>query len=164
MSNNRAIRASRPRAKKDAGIAFLRKGPACSAHFPGWNARAARTFQRTTINRAAPYRGTFLAQYHAEESEIMTFLEVVVYLVIAGVCGAVARAFAGGSRRGFVISLLVGFLGALVGTWLARQLHLPAIFVVTIGHPFPIVWSIIGGVVLVALAHMMMRPRFAHRY
>ena len=95
----------------------------------------------------------------------MTFLEVVVYLVIAGVCGAVARTFAGGSGGGFVISLLVGFLGALVGTWLARQLHLPAIFDVTIGrHPFPIVWSIIGGVVLVALAHMMMRPRFAHRF
>jgi uncharacterized membrane protein YeaQ/YmgE (transglycosylase-associated protein family) len=95
----------------------------------------------------------------------MTFSEVFVYLVIAGVCGAVARAFAGGSKGGFVISLLVGFLGALVGTWLARQLHLPAIFIVTIGrHPFPIVWSIIGGVVLVALAHKMMRPRLAHRY
>jgi uncharacterized membrane protein YeaQ/YmgE (transglycosylase-associated protein family) len=55
------------------------------------------------------------------------------------------------------------FLGAFVGTWLARQFHLPALFVVTIGgHPFPIVWSIIGGMVLVAVAHPMMRPRFAH--
>jgi uncharacterized membrane protein YeaQ/YmgE (transglycosylase-associated protein family) len=96
----------------------------------------------------------------------MTPLELIVYLVIAGVCGAIARAFAGGTGGGFVISLLVGFLGAFVGTWLARQFHLPALFVVTIGgHPFPIVWSIVGGMALVAVAHMMMmRPRFADRH
>ncbi len=95
----------------------------------------------------------------------MTLLEVIVYLVIAGVCGAVARAAVGGTGGGFVISLLVGFLGAFVGTWLARQLHLPAIFVVAIGgHPFPIVWSVIGGIVLVALGHVVMRPGYAHRY
>jgi uncharacterized membrane protein YeaQ/YmgE (transglycosylase-associated protein family) len=118
-----------------------------------------------TVNRAAPYCGTLLAEHHAQETRVMTFLEVVVYLVIAAVCGAVARAFAGGTRGGFVISVLVGFLGALVGTWLARQLHLPAIFAVTVGrHPFPIVWSIVGGMVLVALAHLMMRPRFARRF
>jgi uncharacterized membrane protein YeaQ/YmgE (transglycosylase-associated protein family) len=95
----------------------------------------------------------------------MTLLEFIVYLVIAGVCGAIARAVAGGSGGGFVISLLVGFLGAFVGTWLARQFHLPAFVVVSIGgHPFPIVWSIVGGIVLVALAQMFVRPRYIHRY
>jgi uncharacterized membrane protein YeaQ/YmgE (transglycosylase-associated protein family) len=95
----------------------------------------------------------------------MTPLELIVYLVIAGVCGAIARSLAGGTGGGFVISLLVGFLGAFVGTWLARQFHLPALFVVTIDrHPFPIVWSIVGGIVLVTVAHMMMRPPYANRY
>jgi uncharacterized membrane protein YeaQ/YmgE (transglycosylase-associated protein family) len=95
----------------------------------------------------------------------MTPLELIVYLVIAAFCGFIARSFAGGTQGGFVISLLVGFLGAFVGTWLARQFHLPTLFVVAIGgHPFPIVWSIVGGIVLVGVAHMMMRPRFAGRY
>jgi uncharacterized membrane protein YeaQ/YmgE (transglycosylase-associated protein family) len=95
----------------------------------------------------------------------MTLVELVVYLIIAGVCGAIARSFAGGSRGGFVISVLVGFVGAFVGTWLARQLHLPTLLVVTIeGHRFPIVWSIVGGIVLVAIAHLLMRPRYAHRF
>jgi uncharacterized membrane protein YeaQ/YmgE (transglycosylase-associated protein family) len=95
----------------------------------------------------------------------MTLLELIVYLVIAGVCGAIARALAGGTGGGFIISLLVGFLGAFVGTWLARQLHLPSLFVVTIGgHLFPIVWSIVGGMVLVGLAHMLMRPYYRDRY
>jgi uncharacterized membrane protein YeaQ/YmgE (transglycosylase-associated protein family) len=96
----------------------------------------------------------------------MTLVELIVYLVVAGICGAIARAFAGGSRGGFGISLLVGFLGAFVGAWLARQLHLPAFLVVAIGgHPFPIVWSIVGGMVLVIIAHLLMRrPGFVGRY
>jgi uncharacterized membrane protein YeaQ/YmgE (transglycosylase-associated protein family) len=89
----------------------------------------------------------------------MTVLELIVYLIIAAICGAIARAVAGGTGGGFVISLLVGFLGAFVGTWLARMFHLPVILAVEVGgHPFPIVWSILGGIVLVAIAHVLMRP------
>ncbi len=91
----------------------------------------------------------------------MTLLELIVYLVIGGVCGAIARAVAGGTSGGFIISLLVGFLGAFIGTWLARQFHLPPLFVVRIGGlPFPIVWSILGGIVLVALSNVLIRPRY----
>jgi uncharacterized membrane protein YeaQ/YmgE (transglycosylase-associated protein family) len=95
----------------------------------------------------------------------MSLLDFLVYLVVACVCGAIARALASGSRGGFVISVLVGFLGAFVGTWMARHLRLPDAPVVKIaGHPFPIVWSIVGGVVLVTLAHMVMRARYAGPY
>jgi uncharacterized membrane protein YeaQ/YmgE (transglycosylase-associated protein family) len=86
----------------------------------------------------------------------MTVLEFVVYLVIAGICGAIARALAGGTGGGFIVSILLGFLGAFVGTWLARIFHLPTLLVVAIaGHPFPIVWSIVGSMVLVAIAHAL---------
>jgi uncharacterized membrane protein YeaQ/YmgE (transglycosylase-associated protein family) len=91
----------------------------------------------------------------------MTLLEFVVYLVIAGVCGAVARALGGGTAGGFIISILLGFLGAFVGTWVARMLHLPELLIVAVaGHPFPIVWSVLGGLILVAIAHALTRPRF----
>lgn len=90
----------------------------------------------------------------------MTLLEFIVYLVVAGICGAIARALAGGTGGGFVLSILLGFLGAFLGTWLARMLHLPELFVVAVGgHPFPIAWSIIGGLILVFLAHGLTRPR-----
>ncbi len=95
----------------------------------------------------------------------MTLLELIVYLVIACVCGAIARGVVGGSGGGFGISVLVGFFGALLGTWFARQLHLPTILVVNIGqHPFPIVWSIIGGIVMVGIAHALTRQRFGSRF
>ena len=93
----------------------------------------------------------------------MTVLEFVVYLVIAGLCGAIARGLGGGTRGGFVISILLGFLGAFLGTWLARLLRLPELFVVAVGgHPFPILWSIIGGFILVGLAHALTRRRAAY--
>ena len=96
----------------------------------------------------------------------MSLLELILYLVVAGVCGAIARAVVVGTGRGFILSVLVGFAGAFVGTWLARTFHLPVIFAIMVeGHPFPIVWSIVGGIVLVGVAHMLMRPSgYMHRY
>lgn len=95
----------------------------------------------------------------------MTVLEFIIYLVIAGICGAIARGVAGGTGGGFVISVLLGFLGAFLGTWIARVFHLPELLVVSVGgHPFPILWSIIGGIILVAIAHALMRPRYVRHY
>ncbi|HEX4048328.1 MAG TPA: GlsB/YeaQ/YmgE family stress response membrane protein [Elusimicrobiota bacterium] len=95
----------------------------------------------------------------------MTLLELVIYLVIAGICGAIARAVAGGTGGGFIVSVLLGFLGAFLGTWIARLAHLPELIMVDIGgHPFPIVWSIIGAIILAAIAHALMRPPYVRRY
>jgi len=95
----------------------------------------------------------------------MSLLELIVYLVIAGACGAIARAIGGGTAGGFIVSVLLGFLGALVGSWLAHILRLPELLEVHIGgHRFPIVWSVVGGIVLVALAHFLMRPPYMGRW
>jgi uncharacterized membrane protein YeaQ/YmgE (transglycosylase-associated protein family) len=95
------------------------------------------------------------------KESVMTLLDLAVYLVIAGVCGAIARAFGGGTAGGFLVSILLGFLGAVVGMTLARTLHLPTFVTIAIGgRSFPIVWSIVGGFVLVAGAHALMRPRY----
>ena len=95
----------------------------------------------------------------------MTVVEFVVYLFIAGICGAIARAMVGGSSGGFVISILVGFLGAFIGSWLAHQLRFPVLWIVNInGHGFPIVWSILGGALLVGVSHMLMGSHSRRRF
>jgi uncharacterized membrane protein YeaQ/YmgE (transglycosylase-associated protein family) len=95
----------------------------------------------------------------------MTLVELIVYLVIAGICGAIARAIAGGSGGGFILSVLLGFLGAFLGTWIARLAHLPVLLMVEVGgHPFPIVWSILGGIVLVAISHALTRRTYVNRF
>ena len=90
---------------------------------------------------------------------------LLVLFIIAGICGAIGRALGGGARGGFLMSIGVGFIGALLGMLLARQLHLPEILSVTIeGRPFPILWSIIGGAVLVALVNLVFSRRPVGRW
>ena len=93
---------------------------------------------------------------------------LLVLLVIAGVCGALGRAIGGGSRGGVLVSIAVGFIGALFGTLIAQAMHLPELLVVSVDrHPFPILWSIIGAALFVALVHLISggsrRPYFRSR-
>jgi uncharacterized membrane protein YeaQ/YmgE (transglycosylase-associated protein family) len=88
----------------------------------------------------------------------MSLPALLVLVVIAAVCGAVGKAIAGSARGGLIVSIALGFVGALLGPWVARQLHLSEPFMVTIGgQPFPILWSIIGAALFVAIIHLISR-------
>jgi uncharacterized membrane protein YeaQ/YmgE (transglycosylase-associated protein family) len=90
----------------------------------------------------------------------MTILDVIVLLIIAGVCGALGQAISGFSRGGCLVSIAIGFIGALLGMWLARLLGLPELFAIQIGTTrFPIIWSIIGGALFVAVISLVTRRR-----
>jgi uncharacterized membrane protein YeaQ/YmgE (transglycosylase-associated protein family) len=83
---------------------------------------------------------------------------LIFLVVVAAVCGAVGKAIAGGVRGGLVVSTALGFIGALIGPWIAGRLGLSEPFVVQIsGHPFPVLWSIIGAAVFVAIMHLFYR-------
>lgn len=90
----------------------------------------------------------------------MTFslLGLLVFIIIAGICGAIGRAIAGEVRGGLAVSIALGFVGAMLGPWIAVKLGLPEPFMVQIsGHAFPILWSIIGATLFVALIHLISR-------
>ncbi|MCB1231351.1 MAG: hypothetical protein KDN19_13850 [Verrucomicrobiae bacterium] len=89
----------------------------------------------------------------------MTFFDLLILLVIAGICGAVGRGVGGGfSKGGCLVSIAIGFIGALLGMWLARQMGLPELFAINVGGTsFPIVWSILGGAIFVALLGLIGR-------
>jgi uncharacterized membrane protein YeaQ/YmgE (transglycosylase-associated protein family) len=90
----------------------------------------------------------------------MTILDVVVLLIIAGLCGAVGQAITGFSRGGCLVSIAIGFIGAVLGMWLSRQMGLPEVFAIRIGTTsFPIVWSIIGSALFVAIISLLTRRR-----
>jgi uncharacterized membrane protein YeaQ/YmgE (transglycosylase-associated protein family) len=82
----------------------------------------------------------------------MGLMQFIVLLIIAGVCGSIAQAIVGVSRGGCLVSIALGFIGALIGMFLARAAGLPEFLVVNVGgEPFPIVWSIIGAALFTAL-------------
>lgn len=86
----------------------------------------------------------------------MSLPAILLYLVIAAVCGAIGKAIAGGARGGLVVSTILGFVGALVGPWIAGQLGLPEPFMIDIGgQSYPVLWSIIGAAVFVAVIHLI---------
>jgi uncharacterized membrane protein YeaQ/YmgE (transglycosylase-associated protein family) len=91
----------------------------------------------------------------------MTPLELGLLLLVAAACGALGQAIAGYERGGCLVATAVGFVGALLGSWLSRTLRLPEIFVIRIDEfAFPIVWSIVGGALFVAVLSLFTRaPR-----
>jgi len=90
----------------------------------------------------------------------MTFIELLLLLLVAGICGSLARAMVGYSHGGCLVSIALGFVGALLGSWLARAAGLPDFLTVQVGgQPFPIVWSIIGAALFSAVLSLLTRPR-----
>jgi uncharacterized membrane protein YeaQ/YmgE (transglycosylase-associated protein family) len=88
----------------------------------------------------------------------LTVIEFVLLLVVSGICGAIGQAIAGYSKGGCIGAIAVGFVGALLGVALSRWLKLPELISVTVGQvPFPIVWSIAGSALFVAVLGFLMR-------
>ncbi|PYS80880.1 MAG: hypothetical protein DMF67_18850 [Acidobacteria bacterium] len=90
----------------------------------------------------------------------MTLIDLLLLLLVAGVCGSIGRAIGGYSHGGCLVSIALGFIGALLGMWLARYAHLPEPLPVLVGGTtFPVVWSIIGSAVFVAVIGLISRRR-----
>lgn len=82
----------------------------------------------------------------------MTIFDLLVLLLIAAICGSIGQAIAGFSRGGCLVSIALGFIGALLGLWLKRQFNLPEPLLIRIGESqFPVLWSIIGSALFVAV-------------
>jgi uncharacterized membrane protein YeaQ/YmgE (transglycosylase-associated protein family) len=88
----------------------------------------------------------------------MTLTSFLILLLIAGICGSIGRAIVGYSHGGCLVSIALGFIGAIVGVWIADAVHLPELFSVSVGaQHFPIVWSIIGSAIFVAVINLISR-------
>jgi uncharacterized membrane protein YeaQ/YmgE (transglycosylase-associated protein family) len=87
-------------------------------------------------------------------------IQLLILLLVAGICGAIGQAITGYSHGGCLVSIALGFIGALLGSWLAGKLGLPELVALPVGGVhFPIVWSIIGAALFVAVINLISRPR-----
>lgn len=92
----------------------------------------------------------------------MTLVGFIILLVIAAIAGSLGMALTGYSRGGCLFSAIIGFLGAFVGMWVARQFGLPELIPITVqGETFPVVWSVIGSAILSLILGMLTRGRWA---
>jgi uncharacterized membrane protein YeaQ/YmgE (transglycosylase-associated protein family) len=87
-------------------------------------------------------------------------IQLLLLLLVAGICGAIGQAITGYSHGGCLVSIALGFIGALLGSWLAAKMGLPELVALPVGGVhFPIVWSIIGAALFVAVINLISRPR-----
>ena len=90
----------------------------------------------------------------------MTILDFLLLVLVAAICGSIGQALVGVSVGGCALSAVVGFIGAVIGMWLARQAHLPEPLLVTVGgESFPVLWSVIGSALLVGVLALLNRRR-----
>jgi uncharacterized membrane protein YeaQ/YmgE (transglycosylase-associated protein family) len=89
----------------------------------------------------------------------MSIVEILILVLISGICGGIAESIVGYSRTGCIGSIVFGFIGALLGVWIARSMELPVLISIDIGGEvtFPIIWSIIGATVFVAILSLFTR-------
>ena len=88
----------------------------------------------------------------------MSLLGLLLLLLIAAICGSVGQSLAGYNLGGCLVSIVVGFIGAYLGVWLADELGLPEIFQISIeGKPFPIIWAVIGSALFTLVVALIRR-------
>ena len=86
----------------------------------------------------------------------MSLLGFFFLLVVASICGSIGQAIAGYSRGGCLVSIALGFIGARFCRWIAGVLDLPLVFTLNLGgHSFPVLWSIVGAAVFVAIINLI---------
>lgn len=86
----------------------------------------------------------------------MILLDLILILLIAAIAGGFGRLLAGYYPGGLLASILIGFIGALLGTWLARVLLLPAWLTFSVGGTvFPFLWAVLGSTLFLLVLNLL---------
>ncbi len=94
----------------------------------------------------------------------MTLIGFLVLLIIAAICGGIGQSLAGYDLGGCLVSIIVGFIGAYIGMWLAGKFGLPEFFTINIeGKAFPIVWAVIGSAIFTLIVALLRRAFLGER-
>src|SRR5688572_5985113 len=79
----------------------------------------------------------------------MTITEILPLVLVAVIAANVRQVIYSYSLGGYLVSVIVGFIGAFFGIGIARLFGFPEMvpFIIR-GETFPVMWSIIGSITL----------------
>jgi uncharacterized membrane protein YeaQ/YmgE (transglycosylase-associated protein family) len=93
----------------------------------------------------------------------MTLFGFLILLLIAAICGGIGQSLAGYDLGGCLVSIIVGFIGAYIGLWVAGKMGLPDFFTINVeGKPFPVIWAVIGSAIFTFIVALL-RKAFTGR-
>jgi uncharacterized membrane protein YeaQ/YmgE (transglycosylase-associated protein family) len=82
----------------------------------------------------------------------ISLLGFILLLVLSAIVGVVAMAVVGFRAGGLLAAIGVGFVGGLLGIWMASVFDLPALLTINVGGvAFPLLWALLGAILLVAI-------------
>ena len=79
-------------------------------------------------------------------------MTIVVLVIIAAISGSIGARIAGQKSDGCLMSIALGFIGGLIGQWIADEFDVPT------GPEFrdlPVLWAIIGAALFVAVINLI---------
>jgi uncharacterized membrane protein YeaQ/YmgE (transglycosylase-associated protein family) len=89
----------------------------------------------------------------------MTITEILPLLLIAVVAANLGQVIYSYSLGGYLVSVIVGFIGAFFGLGIARLFGFPELIPFIIrGETFPVMWSVIGSITLSWVLGSIARP------
>jgi uncharacterized membrane protein YeaQ/YmgE (transglycosylase-associated protein family) len=89
----------------------------------------------------------------------MTITETLPLLLIAVVAANLGQVIYSYSLGGYLVSVIVGFIGAFFGLGIAQLFGFPELIPFIIrGETFPVMWSVIGSITLLWVLGSITRP------
>ena len=87
----------------------------------------------------------------------MDLLQLLILIVIAGICGAIAEWIVGFKPGGLLVSIIVGVIGAYLGGWIGSLLPFDTSWAeLEVGAvPINLFWSILGSIILLLLLYSL---------
>jgi uncharacterized membrane protein YeaQ/YmgE (transglycosylase-associated protein family) len=92
---------------------------------------------------------------------MMTFgdlISLLLCLILAAGLGILSQRILGFKMGGLLVSIFIGFIGALLGREMVRWFHLPEWIYLTVdGRSFPVIWCTIGALIATAIVGAIAR-------
>ncbi|MBK9712257.1 MAG: GlsB/YeaQ/YmgE family stress response membrane protein [Kouleothrix sp.] len=86
----------------------------------------------------------------------MDLLQVLMLLVIAGICGAIAQWIVAFSPGNLLVSIIVGVIGAYLGALIGGVFPIPLLFPIGVGTvEFSLIWAVVGSGLLLLLLRVL---------
>jgi uncharacterized membrane protein YeaQ/YmgE (transglycosylase-associated protein family) len=90
----------------------------------------------------------------------MSLTDFIIMVILAALLGALSQRILGFQMGGWIFATILGFFGVLLGRWLVYQFGFwEPVPIHVRGRPFPLMWSVIGGVAATFLAAWLSRRR-----
>ncbi len=89
----------------------------------------------------------------------MNWIDALFILLVGIICGTIGQMTSGYTRGGWIVHIGLGWVGAAFGAYLSRVFNAPLIYNITVQKTeFPVIWSLIGSVFLVAGIGFLVKP------